>query len=268
TEDFSWNTSLNFSSFKTVLYSIYNDLSSYGNFKVGDRSDAFYASVYLREPETDNFVVGNNGLPMVDPFSRNLGNKDPKWEAGITNNIRYKDWNFSFNVSGRLGGLLYSELTARMIETGADKRTAVPEREEDWDRTPSYIPHNAVVVTGGELKYSPTGEILEDKRTFAPSEHPVMFKDWMRQMGSLGGRMTKGWNVYDASFLKVRDVSISYTLDKHLKNWSAIKSANISFIGNNLFLAKKLPFEDPDGNVSTLGYPTERYIGLNLNVKF
>lgn len=268
TEDFSWNTSLNFSSFKTVLYSIYNDLSSYGNFKVGDRSDAFYASVYLREPETDNFVVGNNGLPMVDPFSRNLGNKDPKWEAGITNNIRYKDWNFSFNVSGRLGGLLYSELTARMIETGADKRTAVPEREEDWDRTPSYIPHNAVVVTGGELKYSPTGEILEDTRTFAPSEHPVMFKDWMRQMGSLGGRMTKGWNVYDASFLKVRDVSISYTLDKHLKNWSAIKSANISFIGNNLFLAKKLPFEDPDGNVSTLGYPTERYIGLNLNVKF
>ncbi|MBL1408889.1 SusC/RagA family TonB-linked outer membrane protein [Sphingobacterium faecale] len=267
-KDFSWEASANFSSFKTVLYDIYNNQYNYGNFKIGDRSDAFYATVYMREPGTENFVVGNNGLPLVDKFSRNMGNKDPKWEAGLTNNIRYKDWNLSFNVSGRFGGLIYSQLNARMLETGADKRTASLEREEDWDRVPSFVPTDAVVVSSGDIKYSPTGEILEDTRVFEKSTVPVMYKDWMRQMGSLGGRMTKGWNVYDASFIKLRDIAITYTLDKHLVHWKAFKSANVSLIGNNVLMWKKLPHEDPDGNVSTLGYPTERYLGLNLNVKF
>src|SRR5690606_10557405 len=90
--ELNWDISANVSNFKTVLYDIYNDLPNYGNFKVGDRSDAFYASVYMREPGTDNFVVGSNGLPAVDKFSRNIGNKDSKWEAGITNTINYKDF--------------------------------------------------------------------------------------------------------------------------------------------------------------------------------
>ena len=266
--DFNWDISANVSNFKTVLYDIYNNLPNYGNFKIGDRSDAFFSSVYLREPGTNNFVVKDNGLPEVDKFSRNIGNKDSKWEAGITNTINYKKFRFSFNVSGRYGGLIYSELNARMLETGSDPRTAIPAREEDWNRQPSYIPENAVMVTGGSISYSPTGEVLSDTRTFAPSTIPVMFKDWMRQMGNLNSRKTIGWNVYDASFIKLRTASLTYDLSDQIENLKFIKRANVSLIGNNLLMWKRLPHEDPDGDVTTLGYPTERYIGLNFSITF
>ncbi|WP_186755054.1 SusC/RagA family TonB-linked outer membrane protein [Echinicola salinicaeni] len=267
-KDLDWNISANVFKFKTVLYDIYNDQYKYGYLKVGDRTDSFFAPVYLKQPGTDNFVVDNNGLPIVDNFNRNLGNKDPKLETGLNNFLRYKKLSVDMQFTARFGGLIYSQLNARMIETGKDPRTATPLREEDWDKIPSYIPEDAVVVTEGEIIYNSQGDVISDTRKFAPSEIPVMFKDWMRKMGSLGGRMTEGWNVYDASFIKLRSVSLTYDLSDFVEETEWIKGLDVSLIGQNLWMWKKLPHEDPDGAVTTLGYPTERYVGLNFSVKF
>ena len=267
-KDFNWTVSANWFKFKTVLDRIYNNLPNYGNLKYGDRTDAFYAKTYVMQPGTNNFVVGSNGLQLIDNFNRNIGNKDPKWEAGISNTLNYKDLSLKVDISGRYGGLLYSQLNARMIETGMDPRTAVPEREGDWTQTATYLPQNAVKVVSGEIIYNSVGDVVSDTRVFAPTTTPVMFKDWMRRLGSLGGQMTKGWNVYDASFLKIRSVALTYDLDDLLKQNKFVKRANVSLIGSNLFIWKKIPNEDPDGNVETLGYPTERYLGLNFSVTF
>lgn len=266
--DFKWEVSANMYKFKTVLYSIYNDKSKYGNLKVGDRSDAFYADVYLKQPGTNNFIVDNNGLPKYDNFKRDIGNKDPKIEVGLHNKFTYKNFMLDFQVTSRFGGLIYSELNARMIETGKDPRTAIPAREEDWDKKASYVPSNAVKVTSGEVEYNAQGDIVNDTREYAPSDTPVMFKDWMRRMGSLGGRMNKGYNVYNATFVKLRSASLTYDLKDFLQESSIVKAAEVSLIGQNLLIWKKLPNEDPDGDFSSLGYPTERYLGVNFSVTF
>jgi TonB-linked outer membrane protein, SusC/RagA family len=266
--DFRWNVQANWFTYKTVLDYIYGGKSNYGNLKVGDRNDAMYVRVYQRDPQGNFIVNPSTGRMLVDPYARNLGNRDSDWEAGIANTFRYKRFTLNFQVAGRWGGLLESEVTARMIQSGKDVRTAVPERELDWGGTPRWIPSNAVIVTGGEISYDQTGNVIEDTRTFAPSDIPVFFKDWMSDLGALNTNYTMGWNVYSGSFVKLRNATLTYDFSKIVNQSAFLKGLEASLIGENLLIWKKLANEDPDADQKTLSYPTERYVGLNFTFKF
>ena len=80
-----------------------------------------------------------------------IGYAGADWEFGISSTLRYRNWSLSFDIAGRVGGVIRSDLNARMIEAGTHKLTAAPERELDWTKTPSYIPSNAVVVVDGDI---------------------------------------------------------------------------------------------------------------------
>jgi len=84
---------------------------------------------------------------------------------------------------------------------------------------------------------------------------------------------------YDASYVKLREANITYTLPSKLLNGVAkyIKGVDISLIGRNCWLIHKhLPYADPEENLSagniqgyqSGAYPTSRNFGLNLRVKF
>ena len=84
--------------------------------------------------------------------------------------------------------------------------------------------------------------------------------------------------VYDASYIKLREVSISYRIPSKILNPMYIQDLKISIVGTNLWIIdKNLPDADPEsglgsGNLSS-GYsvgslPTTRNIGCNLTLKF
>ena len=164
------------------------------------------------------------------------------------------------------GGVIRSDLNARMIEAGTHLKTAVPERELDWTQTPSFIPSNAVIVTGGDITYDDHGNIVSDTRTFAPSSTPVYFKSWIGYLGKLNGPYTMGYNLFEGDFVKLRNVSISYDFSSMIKQSKVIKGLELSIIGNNLWMWKKLDNEDPDAAYKNFSYPTERMVGFNLSL--
>ena len=83
--------------------------------------------------------------------------------------------------------------------------------------------------------------------------------------------------VFDASYVKLRELNISYSLPSKIFNEKVIKGIDVSLIGRNLWIIdKNLPFSDPEENLSSGNiqgyqsgaYPTTRSIGLNLRFKF
>eukprot|EP01102_Stenamoeba_stenopodia_P018957 TRINITY_DN7035_c0_g2_i2.p1 TRINITY_DN7035_c0_g2~~TRINITY_DN7035_c0_g2_i2.p1 ORF type:complete len:148 (-),score=10.27 TRINITY_DN7035_c0_g2_i2:442-885(-) len=84
--------------------------------------------------------------------------------------------------------------------------------------------------------------------------------------------------IYDASFVKLREVSITYNFPKSMFENTFLNAASASLVGSNLWIiSKNLPYADPESGLSSgnssRGYsvgslPTTRDIGFNLTFKF
>ena len=271
TSDWKWDLNINWFTNKIILEKIYNGAYNYGSLTVGDRADAYYSRVWQRDPQGRFIVNSITGRPLEDPFVRCVGNTGADWEYGISSTLSYKKWSLTADISGRVGGIISSDLNARMIQSGTHMKTASINREEDFDQIPSYIPSDAIVVTGGEIIYNDNGKILSDTRTFESSTTPLYYKSWVDYLGYLGGPQTFGYSLYKADFVKLRSLVVTYNFSDLIKKQKIIKDLELSFIGNNLLIFKKLDNEDPDASFSeseAFSYPTERMFGFNLKMKF
>jgi hypothetical protein len=83
--------------------------------------------------------------------------------------------------------------------------------------------------------------------------------------------------IYDASFLKLRELSLTYNLPRSLIDQTPLTAASVSFIGNNLWIIdKNLPHADPEASQSSgniQGWqsgvmPTVKNYGFNIKVQF
>lgn len=207
-------------------------------------------------------VVGTNGRYLTTTTSNNIiGNINPDWTAGLTNSFRYKNVSFSFLLDTRQGGDLFSLDMYYGLATGLPEETA------------------ALNDLGNELR-APLGDgggvILDGvKEDGTPNDIRVSAE----QFGLFGYRRNPAAGfVYDASFIKLREVNLNVNLPaKWFTGSNVFKGANFGVYGRNLWIIKKnMPYADPEdglssGNVQgyqTGSYPTARIIGANLNVKF
>jgi hypothetical protein len=141
-------------------------------------------------------------------------------------------------------------------------------REDAANGLKTYI-GNGVVVTGGDVSYDFEGNILSDTRTFEPNSTNVSYQDWVKTYYNLTASNEEGY--LDASYLKLRDISLSYTLPSALMSKTRISSATVSLIGNNVWLLtkKETRGDDPSWFTGTsLKSPTPVNVGMNLNLKF
>ena len=76
-------------------------------------------------------------------------------------------------------------------------------------------------------------------------------------------------DTYSKSFLKLREMSVTYNVPgKFLDGW-ACKAASISFIWQNVLLwAKDFKYSDPDGGIEDFSDPSVRYLGCNIKLTF
>jgi outer membrane receptor protein involved in Fe transport len=207
-------------------------------------------------------VVGTNGRYKTTTTSNNIiGNINPDWTAGVTNSFRYKNVNFSFLIDTRQGGDLFSLDMYYGLATGLPEETA------------------GLNDLGNELR-APLGDgggvILDGvKEDGSPNDIRVSAE----QFGLFGYRRNPAAGfVYDASFIKLREVNLNINLPaKWFASSDVFKGANFGVYGRNLWIIKKnMPYADPEdglssGNVQgyqTGSYPTARIFGANLNVKF
>lgn len=194
-------------------------------------------------------VYDANGYPVRGDFEV-LGEGRHPLSAGISNSFRYKDFNFSFLVDMRSGGSLYSGTNVIAYAFGMHKET-LPGREEGLTIT-------GVDETGAALSVQiPAADV---------QQYYGRYNDITEYF------------VYDASFGKLRELSIGYNVPRTMLTNLPIESLSISAVGRNLLLLwSKVPNIDPESaytvgagsqGLEYFAVPTVRNFGFNLSMSF
>jgi len=264
TKDIKWDISANYSEVHSFVKEYYGGDSIRNGIKVGERTDVFRDWDWQRSPD-GQIVYGSNGFPQYIDHQVNIGHTDPDFIFGITNNLSYKNFSLSFSFDGRIGGIMYNGLEQKLYEGGMNPATANSYRDDAYLGNKTYV-GKGVVATSGSVQYDIQGKIVSDDRKFAPNTTAVNYIDWVFATYVNG---IPGADIYKRSFVKLREVVISYNTNPGLLKKTPFSSASISVTGRNLWLSTKVPFMDPDGYSGlTLAEPTYRNIGVNINLKF
>lgn len=264
--DFSWRSNINFSrniatvedlpdeigGRLTLAYNrVYDNLNQTVWIQVeeGGRIGDIYGTGYLRN-ENGDFVIGPDGRYIVDNTLKKLGNYNPDFIIGWHNRLFYKNWGLSFLIDWRQGGTLVSRTQALAAVGGQLLETA--------DRPAEGIIAEGVVNTG-------TPESPE----WQPNATPISAETYYRQYYD---RNHEENNTYDASYIKLRELSLSYTFRQKQTG----RNLQIALIGRNLWAWSDIPHFDPEqlavqgttflSGVEDMSYATSRSIGLKLGV--
>ena len=261
TSDFTWKTSINFSTNKNKIVKLHDELkelvygptsfsSSYAMKLVkGGSIGDIYGKAFVRDAAR-NIVYETEGdykgLPLVegDGNTVKVGNANPVFMMGWDHTFSYKGFSLYFLLDWRYGGKVLSQTQAEMDLYGVSEITA-----DARDR--GYVMLE--------------GQQIDNVKGFYKNV--------------VGGRAgVTEYYMYDATNLRLREVSLSYNFSKKwIQKTKVLKDVQLSFVARNLcFLYKKAPF-DPDlvlstGNdnqgIEVFGMPTTRSLGFTLKCEF
>lgn len=263
TTNLKWDVAVNYSMHRSVQKEFYGGDSIRNLVEVGGRTDVVAGYKWDRSP--DGKVVYVNGIPQYVNARTRLGYENPDWEFGITNSLSYKNMSLSFQFDGRIGGVLVNSVEAKLYEGGMHKSTANSFRDDAYNGVNSFV-GDGVVATSGAVEYDAFGRLISDTRKFAANDTKVNYIDWVFASYTNG---IEDAVLYKRSFVKLREVILTYNMGPKLLSKLPFKSANISVVGRNLLMFTDVPFMDPDGYSGlTLAEPSYRNIGVNLNFKF
>lgn len=261
TPDFTWKTSLNFSSNRNKIKELHEELkelvygpssfsSSYAMKLVkGGSIGDIYGKAFVRDAE-GNIVYqaegDHKGLPTVEGEGNTIkvGNANPRFIMGWNHTFSYKGFSLYFLLDWRYGGKILSQTQAEMDLYGVSQVTALA-------RDRGYV--------------TLEGQQIDNVKGF--------YKN------IVGGRAgVTEYYMYDATNLRLREVSLNYTFPKKwMQKTKVLKDLQLAFVARNLcFLYKKAPF-DPDlvlstGNdnqgIEVFGMPTTRSLGFTVKCEF
>jgi len=268
--DFSWDMQINwFRNVNTVL-SLYEGVENIMLSSTWDVSTNIAVGYSYGQLRGTDFVY-TNGKRTVDADGYYLysdksdefiGSILPDWNAGITTSFHFKGFTLSglFDISK--GGSLYSVDMKYGLATGLFAETAGLNDKGNPIRDP--------VEDGGGMIYSDA--VYEDG---SPNTSYIWAGDWFS--GWLYDYLPTAYHVYDASYVKFRELAFGYNLPSTLLEKTPFSRITLSVVGRNLaILYKNMPYYDPEasmsaGNIQGVAngaYPSTRTLGFNLSVGF
>jgi hypothetical protein len=267
--DWEWNINVNWSKYAKYYTKLDSTFSGKMPWvKVGERADAYVAKDNVRDPE-GNIVYNSVGLPMTSAYNSRIGFSDPDWIWGIGSNLRYKNLTFNIAMDGRVGGLIYSVTEGMMWYSGSHPNSVTPERALDVANlgTLNYV-GKGVKVVSGTVTYDTYGNITSDTRVFAPNDIATTYESYIKALhrNNVWGSVSP-LDVLDGTFLKIREISLTYDLPKKICGKFGSKGASVALVGQNMYLwAKQFKYSDPDGGTENLSAPSQRYMGFNIKL--
>jgi TonB-linked SusC/RagA family outer membrane protein len=295
----NWDVLANWSTYKETLREIdgkENSILLPGPnhvFNIGDRLDGYYSYNFLRSPD-GQIINSSTGIPLVRPAGTNslqfMGNTNPDWVWGVNNRFSYKNFNFSFQFDGRVGGVIRDQVYAYAMSAGnatdlvqGDLGAA---RLKEWQSTnlgtksptPAYV-GPGVVVSNGAVQFDANGNIANlSSLEFSQNTKAVTVQTYTQ--GVYNGGIEEPYMV-SKTYAKLREVIIGYSFPAGLLASRFIKGANISLVGRNLlYFAQRKDFDLDQyaqgfsaSTQSTLKNPslqgaTTRSMGININLTF
>jgi len=270
---FSWDISANYSTNQRYLKEIYPGVDKLNIYlKVGDRLDKMYGSDFVRT--SDGQIINDaSGRPIRNSVTQYLGNANSDWVGAINNTFSYKNLSLKVQFDGRFGGQILDYVEKKTYQGGRHINTVLgamgAARINDTKGIKSYVGEGVVVSNGQAIEYNSEGQVTNyDKLQFAPNSTATYLQDYIsRYYGTdVADRISR-------SFVKLREVVLTYNIPQTVLSKTFIKQANISFVGRNLlYFAERtdIDIEQYVDNYGSSGLqtPTTRRFGFNLNISF
>ncbi|MCF6352034.1 MAG: SusC/RagA family TonB-linked outer membrane protein [Cyclobacteriaceae bacterium] len=247
-KNFTWEAVLNWSKISGEILSMPSQLetiefgnSGFSNVSLKIEEGGAPGDIFAHRfrYEDGQLYIGSDGLPRVvlDSTVR-VGNAFPDWQGGLTNTFSYKGLSLSFLIEVRQGGEVHDLNFRNSLRNGILKETELRNEEamftgvKDNPNGDGFVQNDIIFEIGEDLyrsstRYNRAAEIL----------------------------------VEDASWVRLRNVSLAYTLPKSLISKTPFSSVRFSFTGNNIFLSTPFRGYDPESNAFGSGTNNFGFVG-------
>ncbi len=275
TKTFTWNTTLNFARNRSMvkeLYpgidvyqldaNVYSSVSIFLNAKVGEAFGSLVGQAYKRDAASGKILLDAANLPLFEA-NRNFGSVLPEFTGGFLNNFNIGKFNIAAMIDFQKGGQFFSWTKMLAVKSGQAAETAVLNDKGFNVREP--------LANGGGVRVDGISDATKQEVTAY-----VDARSYFRN--TLGTRIYEEW-LFDASYIKLREVSIGYTFENGILTQTPFKSVKLAFIARNpAMLWQKAPkglepseLSYGSGSISWLEkgeFQTVRSYGVSLNVNF
>ncbi len=273
TNNFNWDITLNWSKDQSKIISLYTDeatgqnittynigssWSVYTQARVGEPWGAIYGTGSVTD-DNGNIIVGANGRAKRE--SRVLGNVNPDWIAGLNMDFSWKNLSFGFLLDFRKGGDVFSVSQMFGTYTGIYEYTAA-----------NGVRENGVVF----------GKDILTDRTFVKADGTVNDIVVAPTSAFADFYSNRSFCVFDGSYLKLKDLYITYTIPaSRFTKSSLVKAFNVSLVGSNVAILwlheSNIARVDPESSLTSgndgvglesNAYMPTRSIGLKVGITF
>lgn len=208
-------------------------------------------------------IFNADGTPLASTTYVPIGNGVPNFTGGINNTFTYKNFNLDFLIDFKSGGDIFSGTNNRLTQQGFHMQSLIGRAEE-----------SALHITG----VTNTGTTANP--VFVPVDRDLTPHQAQNYWNRVGGESTaiSSMFLYDASFVKLRQLTLGYNFPKSMLSKTPIQNLNLSFVGRNLWvISKDIDNVDPESAYSTnagaqgleyFAMPQTRSYGFNLRVTF
>ncbi|MGN0056698.1 MAG: SusC/RagA family TonB-linked outer membrane protein [Phocaeicola plebeius] len=272
TKSFTWDTQLNFSTNKNKIIELADGISEYNlggydNLKIlavaGGNYGEIWGTTYLRvtdesSPYYGKLLLNDAGLPQGDSQIKKIGDQQANCLVGWTNTFSYKNFTLSFLVDARFGGDIFSGSNRLLQANGTAACTVVNGKRE------KFVVDG--VIANGDGSYSPN-TIEVDPQSY-----------WTAITGSTGNLGIGEANLYDATNIRLRNLSLNYTFPKKMLAKTPFQQVKMGVSCNNVWMIhSNLNGIDPESvfatNTNATGFenassPTSRTFLFNVTFGF
>jgi len=268
---FKWDINVNWSTNKNKIIKLDDGLEQlqisslyYGTSLMafpGDEWGALYGTTFARTKE-GKIIVDASGTPKTSTNDQILGYVNPDWTGGIRNTFSYKGITLSALLDCRKGGDIFS-LTKAVGQSSGILEATVKDDIRVNGMIVDGVYKDGTIINGTDVS-GKQNESRISARTY-----------W---------RSSRNWaelSIIDGSFIKLREVTLSYAIPRSLLNKIGIENATFSLFGHNLALLYTDKSNDVNidpevsagGTVAGTGFesyqmPSTRTLGCKLNFKF
>ena len=270
-QGFNWNATAQFSLNRNKIIDLYPgvtlyDIKTLDAIQIVAAQGSYYGDIYgqtfLRvtdknSPYYGKIIVGDDGLPLISTDKSKVGNQNPDWMLGLTNNFSYKGFNLSFLIDFRIGGDLYSATASNL-----------------------YIRGNAAgtVVNGERQNFVVPNSVIQKEEGYVENNVPVTHQNYWERIGSTGNYGLPEVFTYDATNIRLRNITLGYDFNRTMLKKTPFQRLRLSATCNNVWMIHyNLPGIDPESvsatNTNATGFengaaPTSRSCTFNVTVGF
>lgn len=273
--DFEWTTTLNGARNNSKIHKLIEGIDSYeldNNtyssqtvYLYANKNQAFGSLVgpgYKRDEATGKMLLDNSNLPIQE-MNKNFGSVIPDFTGGFINSFRYKNLDINAMIDFQSGGQFFSWSKMLAVKSGQAEETAAINSNGKNVRDP--------LADGGGYEINGISQATGQEVTAF-----VDARSYFRN--NIGTRIYEEW-LFDASYVKLREVSLGYTFNQNQLGTSPFKSIRVALIARNPWMIwqkapKGLDPSELSAGSASISWiekgelQTVRSYGFNLSVKF